>query len=101
MSNPPERPKFITNITWMQKTIAGIAGSMFLMALVSLIPFIENFFKPDFLYALSLIRASLAGMSLILSGWVGIPQIKYLVGYLFDIVEFYQKFNELKKKKGE
>lgn len=98
MSNPPERPRFITNITYFQKTLAGIGGSMFLMALVSLIPFVENFFKPDFIYALSFIRAALAGTSLILSGWVGIPQIKYLVGYLFDIVEFYQKFSELKQK---
>lgn len=98
MSNPPEKPKFISNLTWLQKTLAGISGTMFLMALITLFPWITTAFFKGFEYQLSVIRASLAGCSFIIGAWVGIPQIKYYVGWLFDFLEFYNKFKELKKK---
>lgn len=81
--------------------MASIAGSMFLMALVTLIPWFENSFFKGFEHPLSVIRASLAGTALGIAALVGIPQIKYLIGWIFDFYEFYQKFGEFKKKYGD
>lgn len=101
MSNLPERPKFITSITWIQKTLAGIAGTSFLMSLLTLVPWIESsLFSKDALFV-SELRKWMAGMALITGCFVGVPQIKYLVSYIFDILEFYQKFQDIKVKERD
>lgn len=95
---PPVKPKFIQNITWMQKTLAGICGSMFVMVLITMIPWIENIFKPNNLYLISNLRMYMALASFIVGCFVGIPQIKYMIGWLVDFYDYYKKFKEIKDK---
>jgi hypothetical protein len=98
---PPSKPSFVQRITWVQKILAGITGSMFLMALATMIPWIINMFRPDFLYLLSTLRVAMAGSSLVCGCFVGIPQIKGMIGWLADFYEYYKKFTEFKNKQDK
>lgn len=101
MSETPPKPKFVTNITWFQKILAGIAGSCLLVALLTLIDWVNRvLFNNDTVFV-SELRKYLSLTAFTAAALVGIPQIKYLVEYLFDIFEFYQKFSDFKRKKKE
>lgn len=101
MSNPPERPKFAGSVTWIQKTLAGICGSSLLFALITLLPWTVTYlFNGDALFA-SELRKWLSVASFLCGSVVGIPQIKYLLGYIFDMAEFYQRFLEFKRNKDK
>lgn len=91
----PEKPKLSTQITGIQKILAGISGSMFLMALVTLIPFVANLFAAGPLF-LSTLRMAMAAVSLVFGGLVGIPQIGLFIKWIIDFYEFYRKFKSLK-----
>lgn len=93
---PPVKPRFIQNITWMQKTLAGIAGSMFVTVLLTMLPWVVDIFRPNDVYLISDLRKYMALSSFALVSVVGIPQIKYLVGWLVDFYEYYRKFKEFK-----
>lgn len=101
MLTPPEKPKFVQNITWRQKILAGISGSLFLMAVITLVPWVINSFFSPFLYQLSILRACLAAGSLISGGFVGIPQIKNMIEWLFDFWGYYKQITEMKKDKDK
>lgn len=96
---PPTKPNFITTISWIQKVIAGVCGSTFLMAAISLVPFVASFFAPNYLVFLSMLRAIMAGTSLVCGCFVGIPQIIRMVGWLAKFYEFYKVFSEANKRK--
>lgn len=95
---PPSKPSFVNKVTWVQKLLAGITGSMFLMSLITMIPFVINLFRPDFLNFLSLLRAVMAGTSLICGCFVGIPQIKGMVSWMIEFYQYYQKFTARQKE---
>lgn len=94
MQQLPKEPKFVTNVTGIQKLLAGISGSMFCMAIITLIPFVENLFRPKYIELLSTLRMAMAATALFLGGWVGIPQIKGMISWLFEFYEFYKKFKK-------
>lgn len=98
---PPPKPKFVTSINWLQKIIAGISGSTFLMSAVTLIPFISNLFSPDYLVFLSTLRAYMAATSLVTGCMVGVPQIVKMVGWLAKFYEFYRLFTEANKTRDD
>jgi hypothetical protein len=93
MSNPPEKPKFFVYITGFQKLLAAISGSMFAMALVTMIPLVETMFKSNILF-LSNLRMGMAATSLIAGGFVGVPQIINMVKWISEFYDFYRKFKE-------
>lgn len=95
---PPVKPKFVQNITWMQKTLAGISGSMFVMVILTMIPWVVDIFKPNYVYLISNLRMYMALASFGVGCFVGIPQIKYMVGWLVDFYEYYEKFKKFKEK---
>lgn len=94
----PQKPKFIQNITWFQKLLAGITGTMFLMAWVTMIPFVIQMFSPNYLVALSALRAGMAGLSLVCGCFVGVPQIKGMVNWLVDFYDYYRKFTAIRER---
>jgi len=98
---PPTKPTFVQHVSVVQKILAGITGSTFLMSLITMIPFVINLFKPDYLYLLSTLRVGFASASLICGCFVGIPQLWNMVGWLVKFYEYYKKFSELNKGKEE
>jgi len=99
--NPPQRPNFIQTIGMVQKVIAGVCGSTFLMSVISLIPFIASLFSPNYLVFLSQLRMIMAATSLVCGCFIGIPQIIRMVGWLAKFYEFYKLFTEANKNKEQ
>jgi hypothetical protein len=94
--NLPEKPKFVENITAFQKILAGVSGSCFLVAAITLLPFIESHFftTPAAVAELVLLRLRLAEISLVCAAPVGVPQIWKMLGWLVKFYEFYRDFKK-------
>lgn len=98
-TNPiPEKPKFVLQITTFQKVLAGVSGSMFVMALATLTPLVKLLFTPRFSDWLDALRATMAVISLFSGGVVGIPQILNMMKFLTEVLEFYKKFTQFQKE---
>lgn len=100
MTKPiPEEPKFVKTATSIQKWLAGIAVSMFIVVVVTGFEFIQNIFKPNFINALLYLRMGIALVGIGITSVVGFEQIKKMMDWLVDSWEFYKKISELKKEK--
>lgn len=98
MSTPPPKPKFITNITWVQKILAGVAGSNFLIALLTLVPWIGKTFFTHNELLLSNFRMYMALSSFMIAAYVGVPQIISMIQWAFDFYSYAKKFKEVNNK---
>lgn len=97
----PDDPKFIQNLTSVQKWLATIALSMFFTTWITSFDWVINFFKPDFVKALTFVRMSIALSGIVIMGFVGIPQIKKMIDSLIEYWEIYKKISEIKEKGKE
>lgn len=94
---PQEPPKFVTNISWIQKVLASIAVSMAVMVWVTGWDIVANIFKPDFLKLLAYLRVSLAFMAIGFTAFVGYHQITVMLKWFIENYKLYNEMKELKK----
>ncbi len=100
MTKPiPEEPKFVKNITSLQKIMAGVAVTMFLMVWITSFDLVVNIFKPDLVKFLTYLRVGMAMIGIALASCVGYPQLGILLGAALEMYEFYKKMSEIKKDK--
>lgn len=97
----PEQPRFVWRITALQKILAGISVSMFLVLLLTTFHFITDIFQPDFTLALQLFRVVIALLMLSCLSVVGYQQIGRIVSALIEFWDYYKKLTDLKKKQEE
>lgn len=100
-ANIPEEPKFIRNATSIQKWLAGIAVSMFIVVYVTGWGWVSDFFKPDFVVALRYLRVGIALFGIGLSSIVGYQQLTKMISWLIDSWEVYRNLLELKRNKDK
>lgn len=98
-TNIPEEPKFIRNATSIQKWLAGIAVSMFIVVYVTGWDWVSDWFKPDFVTALRYLRVGIAFCGIGLSSIVGYQQLTKMISWLIDSWEVYRNLLELKRNK--
>jgi len=101
MSNKPipSEPNFIKNIEALQKVLSGIAVTMFFIVWITGFDFVKDIFKPDFVLVLTILRVSLASVSLVITSLVGYNQMRRMISWGIDSWEVYKDLLEIKKKK--
>lgn len=103
MPNPPipEEPNFIKNIEALQKVLSGIAVTMFFITWITGFDFVKDIFRPDFVLVLTILRVSIATVSLSITSLVGYNQLRKMFIWGIDSWEIYKQMLELKKKDDE
>lgn len=100
MTQPiPEEPKFVKNINYLQRILAGIAVTMFLVVWLTGFNFVIDIFKPDFVKALTILRVTIALVAFSISSILGYRQIGFIMKAILEIYGFYQTMLEINKAK--
>lgn len=102
MTKPiPQEPRFVTNITALQKILAGMAVSMFLTVWITGWSYIEDFFKPNFITPLTYLRVGIALAAIAITSVIGYQQMKWMATWLLDSWQVYRSMLEFRNKKEE
>lgn len=100
MTKPiPEEPKFVRNINYLQRMLAGIAVTMYLVVWAMGWAFVVDIFKPDYVKALTFTRVGIALFAMVITSILGYQQIGYIMRSILEIWDFYKKMLEMKRDK--
>jgi hypothetical protein len=92
---PKETLSWIPKVEAFQLWLAGIVGSISFVVWITSFDFISNIFKPDYIKALGLLRVYLAGCGLIITAFMG---IKALIWLIKKAAELYSEYRDIKKQ---
>lgn len=93
----PEEPKFVKNITFLQKILASVVLSMWFVVWAMGWSVTVSIFAPDYVKALTLFRVIFALTAFALTSIVGYHQIRIGINRLIELWDIYKKMKDLNK----
>lgn len=99
MIRTSEEPKFIKTAAAVQKWLGGVAVSMLFIVWITGWTYIVDFFKPDWVQALTYMRMIIALSSVAILSIVGYTQLIRTGDWIIESWELYKRIKEIKKDK--